>query len=305
MCLRCPAALRDHVQRHGGGIRDIEDRQGPVPLDAVKAIAGLRGERPEALAFGAENQGDRARKLGIVESVYCGSTEADDGDAILLQLREQAGEVLGEVHRHVFQGARGRLCKGAVEWRTVAPGHDQASAAEYCRRAQNGADVMRVGDLIEDHERAPGDSVLQQRIERRLRQVFGFEREALMDRVGAQHLVELARGYELRRYPPRFQRSLQPAGSVLRRHQLDDAAGWIGERRFHGVETEQRYFFPVTLTLRRARVRRLCAMAPFRLGSVRGGHVRPGLEGRPVSSTPPIDSLVDSLVRGPVSIALA
>ena len=60
-------------------------------------------------------------------------------------------------------------------------GHDQAGGVEGGGGAQCGADILRVGDLIEHQHYALGVDIVEGDRGQRL----GFERDALMHRVGA------------------------------------------------------------------------------------------------------------------------
>ena len=86
------------------------------------------------------------------------AVEADHVTAELLQLGQRAREVLHQRDRHVLERARGRLGQRAVERRAVAARHDEAGRAEHRRRAQDGADVVRVGHLVE-HDDGPAGAV--------------------------------------------------------------------------------------------------------------------------------------------------
>ena len=86
------------------------------------------------------------------------------------------------------------LAKHAGQGRAVPLGHDEAGGAEGGGGAQRGADILRVGHLIEHEQHAAGVDV----VERDRGQRLGFERNALMHRVGAEQPVEILAALQAR-----------------------------------------------------------------------------------------------------------
>jgi len=74
----------------------------------------------------------------------------------------------------------------------VALGHDQTRCTEYSSRAQNGADVVRIGHLIEDDERSGGAAGAVNEVgETGLGQRSRFGHDALMHRIGTKNAVQI------------------------------------------------------------------------------------------------------------------
>ena len=153
--------------------------------------------------------------------------EADHEAAELLELGERAGKVLHQRHGHVLERARGRLGERAVERRAVAAGHDEAGRAERRARAQDGADVVRVGDLVE-HDDGPARAARDQLGQRRLRQRLGLDQGTLVHGVGPEPAVEVLGQHPLVGHAPVGQGLLQATLGVVGEIELGDgaAADW-------------------------------------------------------------------------------
>ena len=124
----------------------------------------------------------------------CGvAVEADNSEAGGLQLVERPRQVRHEGDRHEFQRAGRGFGEDAIERRAVPARHDQARGSEHGRRAQDGADVMRVGDLIE-HQQGSRAGRRREFLERGLGKFLGLEHGPLVHRVGPENLVQVARG---------------------------------------------------------------------------------------------------------------
>ena len=91
--------------------------------------------------------------------------EAVEPEARFLELLERAREIDGAHQRHDLQRAGGGLGQHAGIGGRVAFGDDDAGNAEGGGRAQDGADIVRVGDLVErQHEgviAAAGQHILE------------------------------------------------------------------------------------------------------------------------------------------------
>ena len=108
----------------------------------------------------------------------------------LLQLGQRPRQVLHQRHGYVLQRTGGRLGERAVERRAVPARHDHARRAEHRRRAQDGTDIVRVGHLVEHHDRPAGGTV-GQLAQVGLRQRLGLEQRTLVHGVGAEAPVEV------------------------------------------------------------------------------------------------------------------
>ena len=139
--------------------------------------------------------------------------------------------------RHVFEGARCRLGESAIERGAVSPGHDQAGGPKHTRRAQNGAHIVWVGDLIENQER-PVRHLRGQAGQGRLRQRFRFNQSALMDRIVTQTAIEILWQDPLMHELAGGEAVLEPALGVAAKGDLANDPSGIGKRCLDGVDTK-------------------------------------------------------------------
>ena len=123
------------VQRHGGGVGDVEAgyRRRRWRCGASRSqlsCVSWRRPLPSAPSTSAERTGQASSSI---RSVAASSSRPMTMTFELLELGQSAGEVLNQRDRHVLERAGGRFRKRAGERRAVAAGHDQAAGAE--RRA--------------------------------------------------------------------------------------------------------------------------------------------------------------------------
>ena len=190
---------------------------------------------PSAPSTSAERAGQASSSMRSAAS----SSRPMTMQVELLQLGQRPREVLHQRDRHMLERAGGRLRQRAVERRAVAPGHDEAAGAERRARAQDGADVVRVGHLVE-HDEGPPGAALDQLGERGLRQRLGLDQRALMHGVGAQSAVEVPGRDPLVRQLPLGQGFGQAALGVVGEVELADAAVGVGQGRLDRVDAEDR-----------------------------------------------------------------
>ena len=114
------------------------------------------------------------------------AVEADAGEAHLADLLQRAGEVLHLDPLDPVERAGGGLGEHAGLGGGVAAGGDDRVGGEGDGRAQDRADVVRVGDLVEDDDE-PG---IGERIERKRGQGRDLDRDALVHRLAAEQTVE-------------------------------------------------------------------------------------------------------------------
>src|SRR5208283_3244548 len=113
--------------------------------------------------------------------------------------------------------------------RRVAVLRDDAGGTERGGGAQDGADVARVGDLVEHDERA---GALEDGGQRRLRQRIGEQRDALVDHVAAEHLVHARPLHVLGlQGPGRRQAGGQCCFGFLGEDETAQQARGVGQRR--------------------------------------------------------------------------
>ena len=114
-------------------------------------IAGLPHQRPHAGAFAAQHQRGGSGQVHFGELLGAVRGERDGPDALLLQLLQRPGEVRHPRHRAMLQRPRGSLERRRSDSGGAVFRHHQAMSAERVRAAGQRAQVLRVGDAVEQH----------------------------------------------------------------------------------------------------------------------------------------------------------
>ena len=146
-------SLAHERKRDRAGVRDVEapDRAGQV--EAAETIAPLARQASQALVLRAEDQRQRARERFVGEPGGRLRVEPDPPIAHVAHFGERAGQIGHAANRHVLEPARGGLRQRPGEFGRMALGGDQRVDREGGRGAQDRADIVRIGDLVEDeHE---------------------------------------------------------------------------------------------------------------------------------------------------------
>ncbi len=110
-------------------------------------------------------------------------------------------------------------------------GGDDGLDAERCCRAQDRADIVRIGDLVEHQH----DAVLRQFVEMQAGQGIGLHKQSLMHGVRPEAAIDVARIHQFRRNAGVDLLVREPPGHVFGDEQLADAALGIGQRHGDGV----------------------------------------------------------------------
>ena len=140
---------------------------------------------PSAPSTSASGRVSAARLQRLI--AFLGKPDAQV--AALAEFGESLRKILDEHDGHDVERAARGLGERAVRGRAVPLGQTEARCAEGGGRAERGADIMRVGDLIEHDEDAIGIGL----VEPDGRQLLDLERDSLMHLVGAEQPVEIAR----------------------------------------------------------------------------------------------------------------
>ena len=119
-----------------------------------------RVELAQALALGAEHQRERRAQRQSGEVVPRRSLSRPiTRKPRCLQRGQPARQVLHVDQRHVLERAGGGLGQHAGRLRAVARRGDDAVGGEGGGRAEDGADIVRIGDLVEhQHDAVAGKS---------------------------------------------------------------------------------------------------------------------------------------------------
>ncbi len=148
---------------------------GPAVVDAAKPVAARARQLAQTLAFSPEHERNAALERLLLQEVLRLVVETDGGEPQLLHRVDGAREVLLERDRHELERAGGRLRQRRIERRAVAARHHETAGSEHRARAQDGAHIVRVGDLIEHHERPAGIRGRRDFVQARLGQRLGLE----------------------------------------------------------------------------------------------------------------------------------
>ena len=140
-----------------------------------------------------------------------------------------------------LQRARCRLGQRAAERRAVAASHDQPGRAEHCGRAQDGADVVRVGDLVEHDERAtPVGAVIGNGLPAPARAAARSRAARPGARCRRRAAVEVARADALvAQCRAALSAAAEAVGGVVGEPERTMAAVGIGESRLDGMDAAQ------------------------------------------------------------------
>ena len=124
----------------------------PGERNADYPVAQLAGEPPQAGAFRAQHPGDRAGQVGGEQAFRRIGVGAYQPYAPLLQRTQRARQVRHRDHRHRVRGAGRDLGHRGIDADRPILGDDDRVDAEGIGAAQAGAQVVRVGDAVEDEE---------------------------------------------------------------------------------------------------------------------------------------------------------
>lgn len=225
------------MQRDRRGIGDIEARKRSFRRDAAQSVAMLLAQLTQTCALGAEHECKRPCQRSRLQRHITFLGESDARIAKLAEFGESLGKILDEHDGHDVERAARDLGERAGKWRAVPLGQNETRCAEGGGRAEYGADIMRIGDLIEHDEDAIGIGL----VEPDGRQLLDLERDSLMHLVGAEQPVEIARRGVLDAHVALCGEGSKPLRGVFGGDEPHERAFGIGERGFDGVQPEQNY----------------------------------------------------------------
>ena len=149
-------------ERDPGGDADVQGLDLAGERDREAVVARAADSRPQAPALGAEDERGAQGEVGRPDRGRRLALGGPDPELRPLDLLEVAGEVHHHSHRQVLDGACRRLADRRGDAGGVPLEDDDAAGAGPLGAAADGAEVVRVGDLVEaDDERplAPCDLV--------------------------------------------------------------------------------------------------------------------------------------------------
>jgi hypothetical protein len=161
-------------------------------------------------------------------------------------------------------------------------GHDQARRPQYGRRSQDGTDIVRIGYLIEHHDRATGCRCsLDKRSKIGVCKRFDFRHRALMYGFWPGEAVEIAWRSANDVDAARRQRISKAAFRILRQMQTPDLATLVCERGGDGVSPpDEKAIFPGQRISRVSRLSRCGLMLALASAVIALSVVRRSLVGK-------------------------
>ena len=277
--LGCP--LRQDVKRDRGGVRDVERGHIAARRQAAEKVAMLAGEAPEAAALGAQHQRDARRQVELGQGAFRLLLQPQAPEPGLFDLLQRPGKVGDAQERHLLERARGCLGQHAGHRRRAVLRHQHGQRAEGGGRAQDGADIVRVGHLVE-HDNDLRRIILGQRCQKRIEiafgQFLGGQRQALMHRARRQQPLEFA---AVEHFKPgrrrlgarRRQKTPRLGGGLIEGDEAPADPRRIGERGFDRVAAIEPGKSRLSRGLARELARRRSRRPAWR--TVRGPVLRP------------------------------
>ena len=195
-------------------------------------VAAVARQLAEALALRPQHDGHGGRAVHGGNVLRCLAVEAQDAEAIVLQFRHGAGEVGDLDEGNMLIGARSRLEEHGRGLRAVAGGGDKGCHVEGRAGADDGAHIVRVRHLVQQHD----DAGFLDLVEARLGEGLGLDEQALVHGIRTQAPVQHVGVHDFRRDAARRDFGRQPVGGVFRGLQGIDLALGVLQRLGHGVD---------------------------------------------------------------------
>ncbi len=178
--------------------------------------------------FGAQHKRDARRPERLFEIHLRFAGKPDAPEAGFADLLERAREVDHPRPRHALQRARRRFGERAAFGRRMAVLGDDPDGSERRRRAQDRADIVRVGDLVENQEQGALAGVAEDIAKPDVFKRLDFDDHPLVRRIVRDQPAEV--GHVGERYRNLLREAHEP-GAFARRPGLEYAPQGIVERR--------------------------------------------------------------------------
>src|SRR4051812_24530604 len=223
--------LRGRIERHRSRIRHVEALEHAGQFEPRADITDLARQLTQAAPFRAEHQRERLAQLGRRKIDLAFAVEPDGEPAAVLHLGERAPKILHRHHSYEIERAGRRFCKHAGGLGRMPRGRDDCLYAEGRRGAQDRADIVRIGDLVEKERGAFIGKVFE--FERG--KGLGFHKQAVMHGIRREPCRDRIRPHDLGRDGKREALVGETARGVLGCDDLAHRAARIGECGGHGV----------------------------------------------------------------------
>ena len=220
------------MERDGRCVRDIEARERTLGRDAAEAVACLSRELAQAFALGAKHQGEGEGQCRGLERLGSFLGKSDPEESCLAKLSQALRQIPNQNNGHDIERAARRLGERAGEGGRMPLRQHDARRPEGSGGAQYGADILRVGDLVEHEQDALGAYI----VEFDRGQGLGLEHDALVHGVRSEQPVELFRKRVFCLDAAGLQCGFEPARGVLGGEQPSDGPARIGKGCLDGVD---------------------------------------------------------------------
>src|ERR1700722_17540405 len=100
--MRSRRSLRQDIERHRSGVRNVERGHDAARRQAAEKIAMLAGQAPEAVALGTQYQRDAWRQIEFAERAFRILLQPQAPEAGILELIQRPGEVGDAQQRHLL-----------------------------------------------------------------------------------------------------------------------------------------------------------------------------------------------------------
>jgi len=226
---------RPFIARDGRCVGDVERGEPSIRRNRHEPVAFFRGQPTQAFAFGAKDEAGTPAQVEIGDGSVAAVVQSVEPEAGFLQLLQGARQVNGAHQGDDFQCARSSLGQHAGVGRGMAFGDDQAGHAESRGAAQDCADIVWIGDLVEGEHQgivaAAGENILELRLLQRSHK----DCKPLMHGAGGQAVAEIVTGKQLDLVS---QLGSVALGRLLGGHDALDPALGIGKGGEHGMAAE-------------------------------------------------------------------
>jgi hypothetical protein len=223
------------VECDRSSIRDIKAGEMLGRRYVAEPVASIPRQLTQSFALRAKDKGERKRQFGSFKRFGAFLGEPHPQEAGVAKSAQGLSQVADQNHRDDVEAAACCFGQRACQRRAMPLWHHDTHSPEGGCRAQDGSDILRIGDLVE-HKKNPFG---QQIFELDRGQGGRFEYNALMHGVRPNQPVELPWQGGLRPDAPRLQGFVEPPCGIFGGEQPADGPVRVGERGFYGVEPIQ------------------------------------------------------------------
>ena len=142
------------MERNRRGVGNIQACERASGRNAAKPIASLSRQLAETFSLRAEHEGERKGQGSGSPAPRLPPRPSQRARTRVRRARQGLRQVSNQDHRHDVESAARGLGQGPGQWRAVPRRQHECRGPKDGRRAQDGADILRIGDLIEHEQDA-------------------------------------------------------------------------------------------------------------------------------------------------------